>query len=562
MSRSSNSRPEEQGYNSDAQSSLSPQAKAIRADLHRCGSELFEKDLVEMRSRCKIPSTVMLVRPRSTDRAHTPLSGLRTFFEVASKNGLGLPVHPYIGAVLSMASVRPLPNSLPNIWFSIIGFYPACLLAGVTPMRSWRPFFFYAVGDGLPPDIPSGFTEHPKSNVALTRTAKHKTDSHAFFSYWEDNRSFPLYFYTDHPVLKVAGLFPIAGAVLGVLEALRVSFSVPDQVPLPPLAAPTASAGPRAQSPQRPHAPEPVEVSSSSEESEALSPLMRRYLPFPGLTSFVDPFLASVLTWAARHRSRPIIQEASVQNPQEAAPEPQVMGIDSPLGPTPSSVPLQTPEFCSKGTSSSLGGSIPPPRKRLGSPIDNPRPVQLSNRPEEVPHSSSTTPNHVELIFFLFALSHKMEGELKVLREEKAREEGVLLRRLKYLSGEHAILQERYRVVDCRAEITKACPEGVQAERDIAVKDRDILRAGEARMLQTHDRLLDQLTESQHQAHVIEVTLEGIRTAEGLEGLVQNSDLGRDLLFRHSSRMLEKTIRMVQAKLHEAEHLSFYCCEG
>ncbi|GAA0165009.1 hypothetical protein LIER_20513 [Lithospermum erythrorhizon] len=49
-----------------------PQAKTIRADIHRCGSELSERDLVDLRSHYDIPSPVMLLCPRPTDRAKIP----------------------------------------------------------------------------------------------------------------------------------------------------------------------------------------------------------------------------------------------------------------------------------------------------------------------------------------------------------------------------------------------------------------------------------------------------------------------------------------------------------
>ncbi|GAA0166547.1 hypothetical protein LIER_21678 [Lithospermum erythrorhizon] len=194
MSNSSSSRPEGQGYKSDVSSSLSPQlssyfealvgggvsspsqatplvsrppsssrrpqqTKTIRADLHRCGSELSEADLVDLRSRYDIPSLVMFLRPGATDRE-----------------------------VLSLADVGPAQLT-PNMRLSIVGFYSTCLLAGVTPTAEffltsfsqrtqkddflyftvrpdmkgfcgafaskvepdiWRPFFFYVVGDGLP----------------------------------------------------------------------------------------------------------------------------------------------------------------------------------------------------------------------------------------------------------------------------------------------------------------------------------------------------------------------------------------------------------------------------
>ncbi|GAA0185372.1 hypothetical protein LIER_32660 [Lithospermum erythrorhizon] len=74
----------------------------------------------------------MLIHPNSTDRAHTPPPGLRTFFVVALDNGLRFLMHPFIGEVLSMAGVGPA-QIIPSMWISIIGFYSACLLASVMP---------------------------------------------------------------------------------------------------------------------------------------------------------------------------------------------------------------------------------------------------------------------------------------------------------------------------------------------------------------------------------------------------------------------------------------------
>ncbi|GAA0152446.1 hypothetical protein LIER_10927 [Lithospermum erythrorhizon] len=113
----------------------------------------------------------------------------------------------------------------------------------------------------------------------------------------------PLHFYTDRRVLKAAGLSPIADGDLGALEALRG--------PEFCYGRPPASA------------PEPVVVSSSSEEDEVVSTLLRRYLPFPGLSSFVEPFVASILTWAARHRLRPSPDETTMTGPRDTTPESQ-----------------------------------------------------------------------------------------------------------------------------------------------------------------------------------------------------------------------------------------------
>ncbi|GAA0184540.1 hypothetical protein LIER_31828 [Lithospermum erythrorhizon] len=72
-------------------------------------------------------------------------------------------------------------------------------------------------------------------------------------------------------------------------------------------------------------------------------------------------------------------------------------------------------------------------------------------------------------------------------------------------------------------------------------------------MLQTHDRLLDQLIESQCQAHIMEASLDGIQSTEGLRELIQSSDVGRDLLFQYFSLALERTIQVVHARLEEGE---------
>ncbi|GAA0155707.1 hypothetical protein LIER_38136 [Lithospermum erythrorhizon] len=66
----------------------------------------------------------------------------------------------------------------------------------------------------------------------------------------------------------------------------------------------------------------------------------------------------------------------------------------------------------------------------------------------------------------------QLEGELKALKREKAREQGILQHRLKNLAGEHTTLQEKYVANARRIEAMKAMLEGVQEERDSAVKGR------------------------------------------------------------------------------------------
>ncbi|GAA0170561.1 hypothetical protein LIER_24791 [Lithospermum erythrorhizon] len=111
----------------------------------------------------------------------------------------------------------------------------------------------------------------------------------------------PLQFYTDRRVLKAIGLSPIADADLGALEALRVSYSMPDSVPPPPPAAPVAF----------------------------LNQLPPRYFPFPGITSFVDPLVASILTWATRHRPRPSLGDVSTPSLNDVAPKSPAMGTNT-----------------------------------------------------------------------------------------------------------------------------------------------------------------------------------------------------------------------------------------
>ncbi|GAA0184402.1 hypothetical protein LIER_31690 [Lithospermum erythrorhizon] len=398
------------------------------------------------------------------------------------------------------------------MWISIVGFYSVCLLAGMTPTAEF---------------LLNSFSQHTQKDDFFYFTVR--TDMKGFceaFSSKEDKPAMPLPLYTDCRVLKAAGLFPITDTDPGALEALRVSFIVPDRPPLPSPAVPNRS-------PLRPLVPEPVVVSISSEEDEAMSPLLKR--------------------------PRPSFMEAVAQNPQEADSEPQGPGADAPPGlernsspsppssprnqcqgqpspaypasvaaqgnaseqhfativlepedqggvglttpHTPSSAPFPVPKSCLKGPSISPPGSSLPPRKRMGSSLASSRPSQLPRRSEEEAASSFSS------------RVGQLEGELKASKDEKARE------------------YPPHRGHGYSLEV-------VQAERDFIVKEQDILHVGRDEMLQTHDLLLDQLAESQRQAQVMEATLEGTRTTNGLEELVQISDMGRDLLFRHFSRAL------------------------
>ncbi|GAA0172368.1 hypothetical protein LIER_26210 [Lithospermum erythrorhizon] len=233
MSDNSSSRCEGRGYNSDVGSYSTPQVFSSLADLAgSIGSrELSKRDLVSLKARYELPSSEVMRCPKATEPANAPPPGLRSIFVVALENGMRLPVHRYVGDVLSMGGGGGifLTELTPNMWISINGFYSACLLAGVTPMvkpqmkgfceaflskvdpESWRPYFFFVSGEGLPADA--------------------------------NKRPMPLHFYSDHRVLKAAGLTPSSDADLRALEALRVTYNVHDHAPPPPPAAPATSSG-------------------------------------------------------------------------------------------------------------------------------------------------------------------------------------------------------------------------------------------------------------------------------------------------------------------------------
>ncbi|GAA0163046.1 hypothetical protein LIER_43628 [Lithospermum erythrorhizon] len=165
-----------------------PHSKVVRANIYRYGIELSKRDLVSLRTRYGIPSSVVMRRLKATERANALPPGLRNIFVVALENGLRFPVHPCVGDVLSIVGICPAQLT-PNMWISITGFYLACLLAGVTPiteffftsflqrtpkedfldfvvklemkgfyeaflskvdLESWRPYFFFVSSKGLP----------------------------------------------------------------------------------------------------------------------------------------------------------------------------------------------------------------------------------------------------------------------------------------------------------------------------------------------------------------------------------------------------------------------------
>ncbi|GAA0168930.1 hypothetical protein LIER_23521 [Lithospermum erythrorhizon] len=180
-------------------------------------------------------------------------------------------------------------------------------------------------------------------------------------------------------------------------------------------------------------------------------------------------------------------------------------------------------------------GTSLPPRKRMGFPLTSSRPSQFLKRSERAPpFSSSTASNHAE--FFSLqgvalqsykellssyeevggssSQAGRLEGELKALKKEKTREEGL--------------------------ESRAGGPEGREG---LCAEGESNLRAGQDEMLQTHDHLLNQLTKSQRHAQIMEATLEGTRTTEGLGELVRSSNVGHDLLFQHFTQALERTIQ-------------------
>ncbi|GAA0155864.1 hypothetical protein LIER_38168 [Lithospermum erythrorhizon] len=241
MSDTSNFRPEGPGYNTDAgsystpqvsssvaalagsSSSLPhqatplattapssscrpPQSKAVNANINRCGNELSERDLVDLRSCYAIPSSVILRCSKATERANAP-----------PPTCLLAGVNPMVEFFLTSFSQRTQKDEF--LYFEVKsemkGFHEAFFFKGEP--ETWMPFFFLA--SGLPrirqmqlPSPPTG-----------------RTDAHA-----------PTLLHRP-PILKETGHFPIFDVDLGALEALRVSFNVPDHSPLPPAVIPTTS---------------------------------------------------------------------------------------------------------------------------------------------------------------------------------------------------------------------------------------------------------------------------------------------------------------------------------
>ncbi|GAA0169332.1 hypothetical protein LIER_23847 [Lithospermum erythrorhizon] len=466
MSDSTNSCPESQGP--FILTSSSPSQDGERRP-YRCGSTLSEKDVDDLRSRYDIPTSVLLQRPRPTDRVNTPPPGLKTFFVVALDNGVRLPVHSYIVEALSMAGVAPFQLTQ-NMWIS----------------RSWIPLF-------------------------------HREDRHEG------------YFAKPLPP-RDPGLFPPADANLGALKALRVSYSVPDHMPPLPPAVPVVASN---QSPMRPPAPTPVLVGSSSEEEEAPTPLLRRPCPPTSETSMPN-YQGAALESSGRGTSMPPSLEGHFSS------SPLLLGSGwFWFGSSPNSLfgPLLSFRVRAYEASYvSARGFSPPPPPRIPKEdvVSSSKPSGLTvlrRLKRTTPSSSSVARNHAESIYSLSIHGDKFFGlhavtfqSYKELISSYEVASGSSSRAEKYASGAP-------RIAAVRAEL-----ERMQAERDSALKERDHLQAGTDEILQTHDRLLDQLTESQRQVKIMEAT----RTLEGLGELVRSSD--RVAILR-SSHIIPEEVR-------------------
>ncbi|GAA0158429.1 hypothetical protein LIER_15459 [Lithospermum erythrorhizon] len=528
MSNSSNSHPEGQGYNSDASApsggalihkgpnfsntslasivnSPPQQAKPVRTNIDRCGSELSKRDLVSIRACYEIPQSVIMRRPRATQRANAPPSGPRSIFVVA----------------LEMACVS----------LSIL---------------SWETCCFW---DGLPIDV-RWVHAFRKSIVALPGSTKHKADFVAFTSYWANKHPMPLHLYSDPRVLKATDLAPGSVADLGALDSLRATYNVGDHAPLPLLIVPTTS------SDQQPLRPRPSaggpSVTSPSDDKGSVLPV--------GQVGTTTPADGPILV--GEHSATVVLEPKGHKEVGSATP------LDSTPSPLPTSVVQDT------GSSPSAPEGPSASKKRMRSPPSNPLPIQSQRRSDKALFSRvrilsfilpsilqlpappaggssllkkpSTDPSHEELISSLSTLGDKevslrsykrllasykeasgsssrvsqLEQEHRTLTKEKAQEEGSLQPRLKNLAGDNNTLKEKY----------------------ASIKEREVLRTSRDEAFQSNDRLLGQLEESRTQATILETSLEGIQTPEGLRDLGRGSEAGRELLLRSFSLAIKRTV--------------------
>ncbi|GAA0184539.1 hypothetical protein LIER_31827 [Lithospermum erythrorhizon] len=162
------------------------------------------------------------------------------------------------------------------------------------------------------------------------------------------------------------------------------------------------------------------------EKDEVASPLLRRYFPLLGLSSFVDPFVTSILTWAARFRSRHPRGEATAPIPNDTALEPQNARDNTPQGSTEDlyvlsiflRVEIKIP--CLQLSLSQL----PPLLESV--PLDPPSCSQFFGLQRVVLQSYKGLLSSYEEASGCSSQVGQLENELKALRREKAREEGFL----------------------------------------------------------------------------------------------------------------------------------------
>ncbi|GAA0145031.1 hypothetical protein LIER_05319 [Lithospermum erythrorhizon] len=259
-------------------------------------------------------------------------------------------------------------------------------------------FILLCLGGGSSHRRSCRFHPYRMSTRALVGSTKHKADSLTFAAYWANILPMPFHLYSDPMVLKATVLAPGSAANLRALKALRATYNVSDHFLPPHPAVPATSSDQQPLNGLRaPDAAGPVVVSSASEEDEVTGCLLRRFLPLPGLSFFVDLFIASLLTWAARFRPRPPARGPSVTTQMLLLWDLKAITL-SPLPALAAQVTGPSP-LAPEGPSAS--------RKRKGSPPSNPRPTQ-SQRRSSVSRKSSADPNHEELISSLSTLGDKV----------------------------------------------------------------------------------------------------------------------------------------------------------
>ncbi|GAA0155708.1 hypothetical protein LIER_38137 [Lithospermum erythrorhizon] len=177
---------------------------------------------------------------------------------------------------------------------------------------------------------------------------------------------------------------------------------MPDHAPLPPSTAPAVALN---QLPLRPptYTPEPVVVSSSSEEDEAMSPLLKRPRLPTGEASIPSLQDAALESQDEGIDTPPSLEgnlsSSSPPSPldqnQSLLPTANQGGVGSETPQTPSSVPFQAPGSQPMRQAMSPPGSSLPPQKKVGSPLDSPWLSQSLRRLEKTPPPPPpTTPNH------------------------------------------------------------------------------------------------------------------------------------------------------------------------